>query len=101
MHVLIATGGGETLAQAVRAGAQVARTAKAMVTVLTVVEHENDRFKADAILTQALSLVGLETIEVDSKVRVGLIAAEIVREAEDGSYDLLVIGSRSSHSLLR
>ena len=101
MQLLIATGGNEHSEQAVRLGAQVARSAQGAVTILTVVEDENDRSKADAILTQALSLVGSEVIEVKTKVSVGETAAEIVREAEDGNYDLLVIGSRPSHGFLK
>ncbi|HCB48155.1 MAG TPA: hypothetical protein DEP47_01205 [Chloroflexi bacterium] len=101
MHLLIATGGDEHSEQAVRLGAQLARTAQGAVTILTIVEDENDRSKADAILTQASSLVGSEEIEVKSKVSVGEIATEIVREAEDGNCDLLVIGSRPSHGFLK
>jgi len=101
MHLLIATEGDEYSEHAVRLGAQVARMTQATVTIFTVVEHENDRSKADAILTQALSLVGSEVLEVKIKVSVGEIATEIVQEAEDGNYDLLVVGMRPSHSFLK
>ncbi len=101
MHLLIATGGDEYAEQVVRQGAQVAYTAQATLTILTIVEHEDDRPKADAILSQAFSLVGPGVNDVKSKVRVGEVATEIVREAEEGNYDLLVLGMRPSHSFLK
>lgn len=101
MRLLIAIEGGEHSQQTVRLGALLAHRALGWVTVLTVVEHEAGRSEAEANLARAIALEELEGIEVESKVRAGDIAGEIVSEARAGAYDLLVIGVRPSHSFLK
>lgn len=100
MHFLIATDGDESSERALQVGAQLSRTAASSVTILTVIGHEDDRPNAEAILTQALSVIAPAAKEVISKVNVGEVVDEIAREAEAEDYDLLIIGSRPVHGFL-
>ena len=111
MHFLIATGGDEYSDQAVRVGAQLACHARAVITIMTVVAHDSDRSHADAILARTLTLIDSEAngslansslaIDVKTKVCIGEVVAEIVRETETANYDLLIIGSHPDHGILK
>lgn len=100
MHFLIATAGDKHSDQAVRLGAQLARIAQAEVTIMTVVAHERDRPQAETILTQTLPLISSQAIEVNTKVCVGEVVAEVACEVETASYDLLIVGWQPAHGFL-
>jgi len=102
MRVLMATGGSAHSKAAIRFGAQALLAGRAgeTLTILTVIRREADRPQADAILTRARRLVESEVPGVRTKVRIGHAAEEIVREAEEGDYDLVVVGERQNHDLV-
>lgn len=101
MRVLVATGGAPHSDVAVRLGAYIAAMAPGSLTCLTVVRHERERAQADAILTRATLVVAPAGADVTTRIRVGHPAGEIWQEAASGDYDLLVVGDRPEHSLLR
>jgi nucleotide-binding universal stress UspA family protein len=101
MHLLIAIEGDEHSEQTVQLGVQLARQVGGKVTLLTVADREGDRPQSEAILAEALSRIDAASMEVTSKVVVGDTALGILTEAEAGRYDLLIIGMRPSHSLLK
>lgn len=101
MRVLIATGGASHSEVAVRLGAQISQLFGAKPTVLTVVKHEEDKPDAKPILQRAEELMKTAVSPVRTKIRIGNPAEEIVREAEQVKYDLIIIGERSSHRLLK
>jgi len=70
------------------------------VTVLTVIKHEADYAQTNLILNHARQLLASEIQTVQTKVRVGHPAEEIIREAEEGGYDLLIVGEREHHKLM-
>jgi len=96
----MATGGSPHSQTALRFGAQIAGRVGETPTLLTVISREADRPKADAILARALQLLKPAISKVEAKVRVGHPAEEIIREAEERSYDLVVVGERQSHRLV-
>jgi nucleotide-binding universal stress UspA family protein len=100
MRILIATGGSAHSDIAVCFGAQFAVRTGCAPTILTIIKHEAQQPKADAILTRAVSLMALDVANVTTAVRVGNPAKEIIREAGDGNYDLVIVGSRPTHKLL-
>jgi nucleotide-binding universal stress UspA family protein len=99
MRILMATGGAPHSQLALRFGAQIACRSDKPPTLLTVVRRETDRPKADAILTRTIQLVKPMIPHVKAKVRIGHPAEEIIREAEEGGYNLVVVGDRQNHRL--
>ena len=100
MRILIATGGAAHSDKAVQMGAQIAGDADFAPTLLTVIKHEAEFSHAEAILARAVFHTTLDTADVRTRIRVGNPAKEIIREAEEGNYDLVIVGSRPTHKLL-
>jgi nucleotide-binding universal stress UspA family protein len=100
MRILMATGGSPHSELALRFGAQIAERAGAPSTILSVIRHEADRPRAEAILTRSVKLLEPISSEVQTKIRVGHPAEEIIREAEEGGYNLVIVGERQRHDLV-
>ncbi len=100
MHLLIATAGLHQSETTLRLSTMLAHRAEVIPTVLTVVKSENNRARAEPILAHACKVVGAEILDLQTKVRVGQPAEEIVREAEEGQYDLIVMGEKRDPDLL-
>lgn len=115
--ILLATDGSPTSMKALEYVAKIAIPLQAEVTVLSVAQevpilrgHEGISFTQTAIfekniaegmrsmatnaVNMAQSIFKEKGIEVITKVKTGNSADVIVHEADDGGYDLLVIGSR-------
>jgi nucleotide-binding universal stress UspA family protein len=58
--------------------------------LLTVARHEADRHQAGVVLTQASQSLNLPNVQ--GRIRVGYPDKEILHEAEEGRYDLLIMG---------
>jgi nucleotide-binding universal stress UspA family protein len=99
MRILLTTHGLPHDELALRFGTQLARHADEPPIVLTVIDNEADRPQADEILRQARKLL-TEVPNIQTKVRIGSAAREIVREAEMGACDLVVVGERQHPNLL-
>jgi nucleotide-binding universal stress UspA family protein len=100
MHVLMATGGSPHSEAALRFGAEMAGRIGAAPTILTVIRHERDRPRAEAILARAGQLLQARVPQARTKIRVGQPAEEIIREAEEEGYNLILIGERQHHHLM-
>jgi len=98
MRILIATDGSPSAEAALRFGNHTlgALRDSEPPTILTVVKHEADRPQADPLLAHAREL--LEPLPVRTLVRVGHPAEEIIHEAEEGDYDLVIVGERQDHN---
>ena len=98
MKILIATGGSSHSEKALRFGAQIVQHADEAPTVLTVVRRKQDLSLADAVLQRARYLLagipGLET-----RARIGRPAEQIIAEAREGRFNLVIVGERHSHTL--
>jgi nucleotide-binding universal stress UspA family protein len=92
MRILIATSGSSHSDVALRFGALIAHPACEPPTILTVIKQEKDRPRTVTILDHACELLEPVTPDVQTKVRIGHVVEEITREAEEGGYDLLVVG---------
>lgn len=103
MRILMTTNGSSRAEAALRFGAQIARHVSEPPTVLTVIKHQADRPPAltDAILARARELLEPEVPSVRTKVRIGHPAVEIIREAKEGGYDLIIVGNSQNHSLVK
>ena len=102
MRVLIATSGASHEGAALRFGAQIARRAGGTPTLLTVIRYEADRPPApvDEILDHARELLRPECPDVRTRVRIGHPAVEIVCEAEEGGYDLVMVAERQNRQYM-
>jgi len=100
MRLLIATAGSPYSEVALRLGAQIARRAGISPTVLTVIKDETNRARAAPILARACQVLESDIPEPQTKVRLGQPAEEIIREAEEGHYDLIIVGERRDHDLM-
>lgn len=98
MKILIATGGSSHSEKALQFGAQIARCADEAPTILTVVRRKEDLPRAESILQRATFLLA-DVPCVETRTRIGRPAEEIVAEAREGGYDMIIVGERQSHTL--
>ena len=103
MHILIATNGSSQSEMALRFASQFAGHAAEPPTVLTVIRPESGcpQPQAEVILANARRLLGAHGSSVRSKIRCGQPATEILREAEEGGYDLLIVSGTRDRDPLR
>ncbi|MBN1218633.1 MAG: universal stress protein [Anaerolineae bacterium] len=101
MQILMATGGAPHSEEALRFGAHLLQTGRASKTptVVTVIRHETEYRKAEEILKRAIKILNLPPSQVRTVVRVGHPAEEIIREAEEGCCNLVLVGERQQHQL--
>jgi nucleotide-binding universal stress UspA family protein len=99
MQILMATGGALHSEAALTFGAHLLRADRAdrMPTILTVIRREADRSRAEAVLARSCQLLEFDPAQVQTKIRIGHPAEEIIREAEEGHYDLVIIGEKQKH----
>jgi len=100
MHLLVTTGGSAHSTIAVQFSSELAKITASSVTVLTVIKHAHDQARAEEILAAAVSVLQTAVSPPHTKIRIGHPAEEIVREAEEGSCDLIILGEHAEHSLL-
>jgi nucleotide-binding universal stress UspA family protein len=67
---------------------------------MTVIRREADKPRADAILARARQLLEPKVPEVRTRVRTGHPAEQIIRETEEGDYDLVIVGERQHRGLI-
>ncbi len=98
MKILIATGGSSHSEKALRFGAQILQHADETPTVLTVVRRKQDLPRAEAVLQRARYLLAdIPTLETHT--RIGQPAEQIIAEAKEGGFNLVIVGERHSHTL--
>lgn len=98
MKILLATRGAPHDEIALAFGSHIACSSDEPAVVLSVIEHTSDRPKAEAALERAREI--LQGAQVNTKIRIGQPSREIVAEAEEGQYDLLIIGEHQNPNLL-
>jgi nucleotide-binding universal stress UspA family protein len=103
MSVLVAVDGSLHTEVTLRLGAQIAQQGREPLTILTVIRPGTERPQAsiDEILARACEVVQPLVPEVRTGVRVGHPATEIVREAEEGGYALVIVGQRPNRNLMK
>lgn len=100
MRMLMATGGSAHSQIALQAAGMLAAAAGAQVTVLTVAVSAGRRGQAESVALHAAASMRQWVNEVQTRVAVGRAASNIIREAQAGHYDLIVIGERPGHGLI-
>lgn len=97
MRILICVEGMPYAKPTVRFGGLIARLEGSPVTVLTVVGSKSARLAAESTLAQACEILG--NLNVETKIRRGTAAREIVAESRREGYHLVVVGARSTARL--
>jgi nucleotide-binding universal stress UspA family protein len=103
MKILVATGGSFHSEVALNFSShviQLGQPASNSLTVLTVLKGIEDHPRAEEILTHATELLASLVPKLDTRVRTGHPAEEIIREVEEGGYDLVIVGQRQHHGLV-
>lgn len=101
MHLLIATGGSEHSKVALQLAGHILQQQpnKITPTILAVIKNQVDRLQAEKVLAEAGELLQPLTPQLQTKIRVGHRAKEIIAEAQAGGYELVIMGKRPSHRL--
>lgn len=97
MKILICIAGLPYAEPTLRLGRLVAETLRGEVTVLTVMATNGDRDEARKTLDRAKEM--LPGLAIATLIRTGSPSEEIIRESEEGGYDLVVIGAKDKPSL--
>lgn len=104
MRLLIASGGSAHSEAALHLGVHILRRHNVgeTPTVITVIKNEAEQPQATKILAHASETlsVGRQGSEVQLEIRVGQPVEEIIREAQAGHYDLVIVGERAGHRLV-
>ena len=115
MKVLVATDGSEHSMKAVQRGLELAETQGAQVTLMSVAYYGADYLEgmppnikdkledeAKAALKKAKALFDAKNLPVETVMEAGLVPANlIIRKAQDGKFDRIVIGSTGQNALER
>lgn len=102
MQILVATGGSAHSEAALHFSAYILRASEEgdTLTVLTVLKLKEDHAHGQAILARATELLQASVPRLRTKIRIGHPAEEIIREAEEGHYNLVVVGEKQHHGLV-
>jgi nucleotide-binding universal stress UspA family protein len=100
MRILIATGGSPHSELALRFGAHMLSRVAGSLTILTVIKQPADRPRGEAVLARVHQLLDSTGVRLQTRIRVGHPAEEIIREAEEGNYDLVIVGEKQHHGLM-
>jgi len=100
MPVLVAVNGSCQSEAPLLVASEVAQRIGEALTILTVTKPAEARVSSDRTLAGVRRLLPQGTVEVWIKWRVGDPGTEIVREAEEGSYELVVVGAPQTRNLL-
>jgi nucleotide-binding universal stress UspA family protein len=107
MKVLVATDGSEHSMKAVQKALEMAQKEGAQVTLMSVAYFSNDDLddmppniqdkleaEARAALKKARAVFEAQKVPVEAVLEAGVVPANnILKQAEEGNYDLLLIGS--------
>jgi nucleotide-binding universal stress UspA family protein len=93
MRILVATDGSPDSDLAVSLGEIVAQMSGGTLAVLIVIKHELDRTQAESILVRSKTILS-ETTTVQTRIRIGQTAEEIVHEVAEQEHDLVIVGEQ-------
>jgi nucleotide-binding universal stress UspA family protein len=101
MKVLMCTDGSSYAAEALRLGALITRNARYQVTLLGVIENPQEERKVIRMLQRTGNALCEDVPHIETLIRRGHAAEEILEETEENQYDLVVVGSRGRRGITR
>jgi nucleotide-binding universal stress UspA family protein len=102
MRILLCTDGSRYANNSLRFGALISGAHRSEVVVLSVAESSRDASRAERALAQARALLaeaGLPSVE--TRLRHGHAAEQILAEIDERGYDLVVVGGRGRRAVNR
>jgi nucleotide-binding universal stress UspA family protein len=100
MRILMASRGGSYSELALSFGVHLANRVGGSLTLVTVIKQQAERPQAEAVQARARQSLESRGVELQTKIRLGHPAEEIIREAEEGSYNLLIVGEQQHPGLM-
>ncbi len=101
MRILMCTDGSSYAAEALRFGTLIAREAKDQVTLLGVMENAEEERRVVRMLQRTSNAICDHVPHIETLIRRGHAAEEILEETEENEYDLVVVGSRGRRGITR
>jgi nucleotide-binding universal stress UspA family protein len=103
MRILIAIDGSSDNQDLICFAIQVARRAGEPLTLLIVTESKIQQppDQMDELAARISAQLQAQQLEVRTRVRVGRAAEEILREAQEGTYELVILGANHHRNLVR
>jgi nucleotide-binding universal stress UspA family protein len=101
MRMLMCTDGSRCAAEALRLGALIAREAHDQVTLLGVIENPEEERRVVRMLQRTSNVLCDDVPHIETLIRRGNAAEEILEETEQNDYDLVVVGSRGRRGVTR
>lgn len=101
MKILLCTDGSKYAAEALRFGSLIAREVKDQVTLLGVIERPGEESKVRRMLERTCNALAADVPQIETLLRHGHAAEQIIEEAEQHEYDLVVVGSRGRRGVTR
>lgn len=100
MKILICTDGSAHAEDALRFAGLIVPQARGPVKILGVAESAAEEVQIRQVLSRASQILG-EVPSLVTKARRGHAAEEILRELEEGEYDLAILGARGRRGITR
>lgn len=98
MKVLMCTGGSRFAEDAIKFGIRLVKNASPEITLFSVIEKKVSVEKPEEAIERAAHIIKENGFTPEIKTKEGFVTEEVIKEAEDGSYDLVVIGSHGQRS---
>ena len=103
-RILMCTGGSQYAEKAIRFGGKIARAMNADVTILHVVKNHAQRNAkgyrdGERYLNRGINILKKIGIEAKTVLVKGHRSGEIIREADEGNYDLIVMGTHGMNTM--
>lgn len=100
-RILMCTEGSKHAEDAIRFASDIAVKAKSKVTILSVAPSDDPKIieTAGEIASKSAEILKERGVEVEAKVRTGHPAEEILTEAREGEYPLLVLGYKGTSAV--
>jgi nucleotide-binding universal stress UspA family protein len=106
--LLVCVDGSEHSIKALEYGIRLAKKMGSKITLLNVQEHRLYKVSpktaqdlGERIFSKALDAIGKEKLKIDKKLEIGVPSDTIVKVADEGKYDLIVLGSRGLGTVKR
>src|SRR5688572_24349997 len=100
MRILMTSRGGSYSELALSFGVHLANRVGGSLTLVMAIKQQADRSQAEVAQARARQQLGSRGVELQTKIRLGHPAEETIREAEEGGYDLLIVGERQHQGLM-
>jgi len=101
VKILMCTDGSRQASEALRFGSLIASDVRQQVTILGVIEHPDEERKVTRMVERVSNALCQEVPHVETRIRHGHAAEEILKETEENEYDLVVVGSRGRRGITR